>query len=399
MAKQPHDANPSRLVPQERMELINDVLSDPLLYSEEFLYWLAKFIKVRRSSRGGHIIEDEGVVLPQRTYLDFVGTPVTATDDAANDTTIVTLECCGSGFSTYRNCVLSNANLVYYWPGDEASGDLTDIVGGQVMTAHSFGGYPTYGNPGPFTDTTSVHLQGASGPVPSDSPWFTTPGGALSSVVGTTNHYSMECWIYPTAYASVSQSSILYCVPFGASTGVGVALSPAGILSSFRSWGTGFLTVTGVSTVALNAWTHWRVTFDGSVLKLYLNGILDATSAVDTHAVGTMGTYLTWGNHSESTTFFWTPFNGNMSDLAIYNTDVNTFCPTITPTGPGSGSADAGTVSTADGLGGTSWEFPTVKVSGTRYDELLAGNLMTATDNADGTVTLAATGVFDGGTP
>lgn len=40
---------------------------------------------------GGHTIMDEGVALTQRTKLDFVGVGVTVTDDSANDKSIVTI--------------------------------------------------------------------------------------------------------------------------------------------------------------------------------------------------------------------------------------------------------------------------------------------------------------------
>lgn len=40
---------------------------------------------------GGHVIEDEGTPLAQRTNLNFVGAGVTVTDDSGNDTTVVTI--------------------------------------------------------------------------------------------------------------------------------------------------------------------------------------------------------------------------------------------------------------------------------------------------------------------
>ena len=48
---------------------------------------------------GAHTIEDEGVALTQRPALDFQGAGVTATDDAANNKTVVTIAGGGSGGS------------------------------------------------------------------------------------------------------------------------------------------------------------------------------------------------------------------------------------------------------------------------------------------------------------
>lgn len=39
----------------------------------------------------GHVIQDEGSTLTARSKLNFVGSTVTATDDAANDRTVVTI--------------------------------------------------------------------------------------------------------------------------------------------------------------------------------------------------------------------------------------------------------------------------------------------------------------------
>lgn len=39
----------------------------------------------------GHVIEDEGIPLPQRAALNFIGQGVTVTDDVGNDATDVTI--------------------------------------------------------------------------------------------------------------------------------------------------------------------------------------------------------------------------------------------------------------------------------------------------------------------
>lgn len=43
------------------------------------------------ASGGGHVVQDEGTPLAQRANLNFVGAGVTATDDAGNDATVVTI--------------------------------------------------------------------------------------------------------------------------------------------------------------------------------------------------------------------------------------------------------------------------------------------------------------------
>ncbi len=55
------------------------------------------------ASGAGHIIQDEGIDLPQRSKLNFVGENVFVIDDSINDTTIVTISgISGSGIITQR---------------------------------------------------------------------------------------------------------------------------------------------------------------------------------------------------------------------------------------------------------------------------------------------------------
>jgi len=64
---------------------------------------------------GGHVIQEQGTPLTQRTNLNFVGAEITATDDAGNDATVVTVDLSAytptSGFATVA-----------------FSGDYTDLI-------------------------------------------------------------------------------------------------------------------------------------------------------------------------------------------------------------------------------------------------------------------------------
>jgi hypothetical protein len=66
------------------------------------------------STGGGHIIQDEGVSLTQRAKLNFKGAAVTATDDVANDATIVTISAASVTPETPTGSVNgSNADFVF----------------------------------------------------------------------------------------------------------------------------------------------------------------------------------------------------------------------------------------------------------------------------------------------
>ena len=64
------------------------------------------------SSGGGHIIEDEGNPMTQRANLNFVGTAVAATDDSANNATIVTIRYAFPLTDGNSNIIFSNGDVV-----------------------------------------------------------------------------------------------------------------------------------------------------------------------------------------------------------------------------------------------------------------------------------------------
>ena len=51
------------------------------------------------SGGSGHVIQDEGTPLTARANLNFVGADVTATDDAGNNATVITIASAGSGLT------------------------------------------------------------------------------------------------------------------------------------------------------------------------------------------------------------------------------------------------------------------------------------------------------------
>lgn len=51
------------------------------------------------SGGSGHVIQEEGTPLTARANLNFVGADVTATDDAGNNATIITIASAGSGLT------------------------------------------------------------------------------------------------------------------------------------------------------------------------------------------------------------------------------------------------------------------------------------------------------------
>ncbi len=73
------------------------------------------------ATAGGHVIQDEGIGLTQRTNLNFIGATVQATDNLANDATDVTVTAIDASGVTYEN--LSANGDVGVGPNQVAAGD------------------------------------------------------------------------------------------------------------------------------------------------------------------------------------------------------------------------------------------------------------------------------------
>ena len=70
----------------------------------------------------------------------------------------------------------------------------------------------------------------------------------------------------------------------------------------------------GVSTLPLNAWTHLAVTYDGAMLRLYVNGTQVGSQAMTGSMVTSTGALRVGGNS------VWGEFfQGQIDEIRIYN--------------------------------------------------------------------------------
>jgi hypothetical protein len=149
-----------------------------------------------------------------------------------------------------------------------------------------------------------------------------------------------------------------------------------------------------VNALAPGTWAFLAAVYDdaATVAKLYVNGLLDATSAPFTF--GPASDLKLWIGHDDSpagVAVVGAHFTGSYAFLvnrALSGAELLN----INNRAGASPFLDDGLVLTSDGSGATTWAFPTVKVDGSRYDEILTGTGLASTDNTDGTVTLDASG-------
>jgi hypothetical protein len=144
------------------------------------------------------------------------------------------------------------------------------------------------------------------------SNWVTV---ADAAPLRLTTGMTLEAWVYPTAAAPDWSTVVLKergtaGMSYALYAADGAARPPAGYI--YRS-GTDY-NATGTSNLPLNTWTHLAATYNGSIIRLYVDGTQVATRSVS----GSMGTSTSplriggnnvWGEY----------FTGRIDEVRIYN--------------------------------------------------------------------------------
>ena len=134
----------------------------------------------------------------------------------------------------------------------------------------------------------------------------------------TTTPYTIEMWINPQSYntpilsLSIQTSSIPYSLGFGSIYGTIDSTNKLWFGTYSGSWA-GLTSTAGA--VPLNAWTHVAAVYTGSVMNIYINGVLNATSATSTGGMNASSYALLVGQNWASSAA--NPFKGYISNLRI----------------------------------------------------------------------------------
>ncbi len=197
----------------------------------------------------------------------------------------------------------NDANLVGCWPMEEGSG-------GVVIDATAFGndgtttGIPTWVT-GHIGKALSLSGTGQYAVVPN------------SASLDITSTITLAAWIKPTKTSAYTQYIIKKVIGTTTSSGYELSLSSGGKV--FVRFNGGTTLTTRVDSNYLyptdgNTWVHVAATYDGSNIKVYINGTLDNSKTVS-FAIGSNSTNLGIGAQPDGVY----PFQGMIDDARVYN--------------------------------------------------------------------------------
>jgi glucose/arabinose dehydrogenase/fibronectin type 3 domain-containing protein len=134
---------------------------------------------------------------------------------------------------------------------------------------------------------------------------------ADANVLDLTNGMTLEAWVYPTA-TTVSWESIVSKeqpgdIVYGLYTGSPINRPASrGFVSSLNS-------VFGVTAIPMNTWTHLATTYDGTMLRLFVNGVQVWTQGLTGNLRTSTGALTLGGNALNQF------FRGRIDEVRIYN--------------------------------------------------------------------------------
>jgi len=129
------------------------------------------------------------------------------------------------------------------------------------------------------------------------------------------NAFSVSTWVYPTSlsqgsYGGGTGGALIDENQSGGGSGWDLSINSSGKVW-YWPFGGGDKVSTG--TVPLNRWTYVTVTYDGSLLRMYFNGVLD--SAQSASAASGSGPFFRIGAESWITGYW----KGKLDDMRVYN--------------------------------------------------------------------------------
>lgn len=191
----------------------------------------------------------------------------------------------------YRQEVLADSPFCYF-PFDEASGVPVDVMGNRALTVH--GTSPVLGAPGIGDGATCAQFNSGA-----DADCWTTTTTTIGTIEALVNVTDV------TNAAILADTEVPQDKPFRVSGGKvqWIGGSP---------WPT---SITGATTLSTGTTYHLAATFSAEMVRLYVNGTLDAQA---THTVTAYGG-LSIGSRVRATPGYRNTVEGRMAGFAIHS--------------------------------------------------------------------------------
>lgn len=170
------------------------------------------------------------------------------------------------------------------------------------------------------------------GPVAND-PAFSLPGETTTVLqyahggetdLGTSGwtSWTFEGWINPTNSAN-GFGQMLFCKTFVYQFNLTATGHMEALVGNGTSWGAGAGVISG-AVIASGAWTHISATYDGTNLRLYINGVLSATGGASAGQTGTNSNKPGFGYYPQGGAGAHEMYQleGGIAHIAIYKNKV-----------------------------------------------------------------------------
>ena len=210
--------------------------------------------------------------------------------------------------------------LVGWWPfngnaNDESGNGNNGTVNGATLTNDRFG------NATMAYSFDYTHWSWGSG-----GDWISIP----YNISFAPSNITVSIWAnrlsegYPNqGFTLINRYEQGYSNPNGQTWGIGLPASPNTTINSSVIQGApnnnqSVLTNIG-PFLGLNNWTHVVMTFDGTSLKQFINGLLTSTVPANGFTLNTAGTSGISIGVSNQANGHWGPFDGNLDDIGIWN--------------------------------------------------------------------------------
>lgn len=203
-------------------------------------------------------------------------------------------------------CVPPPSGLISWWPGDGNAGDIVGINHGTLQNGVTFA---------PGVVGQAFSFDGVDDFVQApDSPNLRP------------TRITVDAWVFPQTFASHSD---VFVARDGGTAGTRSwnfqahhdGFAPACLnkpaFSMFIDGSNVF--ACGTTTLPLNQWSHLAATFDGSTIRIYVNGVLEGQSAAVGNLDAAVGTSLTIGALGGAFDFF----KGLVDEVEVFSRALN----------------------------------------------------------------------------